>query len=164
MKKTPKKKLDKIELSPEERALFLEAFFNGSLLENCKEPKNIKDNVDEQELFLNAVKQGVKAVFKKDDTEKKETGDRNKKSPPKLDLHGVHAEDAVSLLLNFIDSEKQKGSKTLLVIHGKGTGVLKQVVWSTIEHMPTIDDYQVAPGKLGGAGAVLIKINRKRKR
>lgn len=49
----------------------------------------------------------------------------------------------------------------MLVVHGKGTGILRNAVWAILERHPLVNDFQVAPSRFGGEGALIVRINRK---
>lgn len=178
MRKDQKKNLKTLakELDAAERELFLNAFYQNELPVSGKESEDatkkrvgVREVVDESEseLFLRAVNEGVERAIAREKSALSSRADERRKYARKrdlidaeIDLHGMYAEDAVTALLRFIDREKERGSKTLLVVHGKGAGILKNAVWSIIDSHPHIDDHQVAPGKFGGQGAILVRINR----
>lgn len=168
------------ELDDNERELFLNAFYQSdfSLPEkyvqetapavSAKKQEKVDD--DDAQLFLDAIA-GISdsLVYAKERHEKPNTPSpkiAKKRSllDAKIDLHGLHAEQAVTYLLRFLDQELQKNSRTLLIVHGKGQGILKKAVWSIIETHPMVDDFQVAPGKFGGHGAILVRIGRRGRR
>lgn len=51
-----------------------------------------------------------------------------------LDIHGYDRYGSVALIKNFIDNQVRIGSKKLIIIHGKGSGVLKK---STHDYLKT---------------------------
>lgn len=179
MKKFKKEPPKKDALDTSERELFLNAFYQGEFLPENKYRKQPKANKEkearsvekldenERELFLRAVEQGLSRAFKIDDDKYVEPSPQRKRAKKRslvdaeIDLHGMFAADAVNALFRFIDHEKRKGSRTLLVVHGKGSGILKDAVWSYLSTNPLVEDFLSAPGKLGGAGAILVRLKRK---
>jgi DNA-nicking Smr family endonuclease len=174
---TPKKSSEEPEIDEEERELFLNAFFqNISLRDKITHneklpPSEKKAPIDEsdRELFLRAVNQGdffsrLETPTSKTPTRKTPLSQKRDNIDAHIDLHGLFAEEAVNRLLRFIANEKARGSRVLLVVHGKGSGVLKNAVWSIAETNAAVDDFQVAPGKHGGEGAIIMRINRKYRR
>ncbi|MCA9507547.1 MAG: Smr/MutS family protein [Myxococcales bacterium] len=171
------------DIDEEERELFLNAFFQNFSIKdkktspdttNSKKSPQTAEESDE-ELFLCAVNEGNFYSYEKklhSSLAQSKSPRRNKKDQrnkrdaidARIDLHGLYAEDAVERLLNFIYREKKRGSKILLVVHGKGTGVLKKAAWAVVETSDIVNDYQVAPSKYGGEGAIILKINQKFKR
>jgi DNA-nicking Smr family endonuclease len=167
-------------LDADERELFLNAYYQGGFVDREKFTEVIPDKQiiktaesledSERDLFIRAVNEGLErekvalppvALIKPPALKRAQ---KRSMIDARIDLHGMFVEDASLALLRFLDNEKRRGAKTLLIIHGKGSGALKQAVWSLIETHPYVSDYQAAPGKLGGAGAILVRINRNVKR
>lgn len=162
----------KFEISEDERELFLNAYYQGSIPkikdEVCEiknPPKKIKTdnfNDEDEELFKKAFAKGH--IENKDSKPKvdnrKSTKRRKKEVDARLDLHGLTSQEAEKKVFNFIYKCKQKGLRTVLVIHGKGSGVLMTLVYSIAQSHPHIEDYQSAYSKLGGSGALIIKIKK----
>jgi DNA mismatch repair protein MutS2 len=53
---------------------------------------------------------------------------------PSLDIHGFDRYGGVAMIKNFIDNESRIGIKKLIVVHGKGEGILRQ---ATHEYLKT---------------------------
>ena len=51
-----------------------------------------------------------------------------------IDIHGFDRYGGVAMIKNFIDNESKIGTKKLIVVHGKGEGILKQ---ATHEYLKT---------------------------
>lgn len=45
---------------------------------------------------------------------------------PHLDIHGYERYGAVAIVKNFIDNQVRIDTKKIVIIHGKGEGILKQ--------------------------------------
>lgn len=84
----------------------------------------------------------------------------------KLDLHGMTSEKAHYALIGFIERQAKLEKRRLLVITGKGSGILRDSLprWLSA---PGINNlilaFDVAQQKHGGAGAYYILLKRKRK-
>ena len=143
-------------MSKSDREMFLNAFYQGEM--PTKEHKNHKP-ISQEDIFLNEALYG-KIVLKKEDYEENSQIKSRKRSKYSvdsiIDLHGNFQVDAKKKLLNFIAISQQKGLKKLLVIHGKGSGALKGLVYELIKSHCDIIDYEKPPSKLGGQGAVII--------
>lgn len=85
---------------------------------------------------------------------------------PVLDLHGYTREEAHALLLATVERLHAEHAKSLLIITGKGTqneGVLRRKVPQWLDSpalSPFIRGYQAAPERLGGEGALMVRIKR----
>ena len=64
-----------------------------------------------------------------------------------VDLRGMNADEAEVVLERFLDTSAMANLKTLTVIHGKGTGVLRQAVQNALRR-----DRRVASFRLGRYG------------
>ncbi len=83
-----------------------------------------------------------------------------------LDLHGMTSEKAHRALVSFIQKHIKLESRRLLVITGKGSGILRSSLpdWLTAPNLSKeILAFDVAKQKHGGAGAYYILLKRKRK-
>jgi len=78
-----------------------------------------------------------------------------------LDLHGMLLETAIKQLDAFLRRSQTKGFFRVLVIHGKGSGVLKNGVRAYLQEHQSVTQWHIAPPKLGGEGAVLVELRRK---
>lgn len=70
-----------------------------------------------------------------------------------LDLRGDRVEEAESKLEAAI--AKAQDFDVLWIIHGKGTGRLRQGVHEFLSHHPQIQSFQLAPANEGGAGVTM---------
>ena len=86
-----------------------------------------------------------------------------------LDLHGYRLNTAKVILHNYIINAYEKKIRNILIITGKGrnnTGVLKKEVPLWLNDETLIDlliNYETAPNKFGGEGALLVRIKNKNK-
>ena len=97
----------------------------------------------------------------------------------RLDLHGMRQRDAHAQLRRFLKTAQAKGLKHVLVITGKGAdqtaaksfyeederGVLRQAVphWlSDPEFASLVVSFSQAPRRLGGEGALYVRLRRPR--
>lgn len=84
-----------------------------------------------------------------------------------LDLHGYICEHAYEKLGTFLEKAREQEKRCLLIITGKGSGVLKQAVISWISqdlYKAGVMAYKEAPQKLGGSGALLLILRKKSKK
>lgn len=69
-----------------------------------------------------------------------------------LDLHGCTREQAEALLHEFLRLAQERGCLTITVIHGHGTGALREQVRKLLDALPeVVIDYRPLPPK-DGAG------------
>ena len=72
-----------------------------------------------------------------------------------LDLRGQRAEDALEALDRYIDSAYLSGMPFVRIIHGKGTGKLRQAIRDALRHSPNVDRWQSGQENEGGDGVTV---------
>ncbi len=77
---------------------------------------------------------------------------------PELDLHGERASEASIEVYNYLSNMSASGEPCCRIIHGKGTGVLEQVVIEEIEDFACrgIIEVSFASRKYPGAAIVVV--------
>jgi DNA-nicking Smr family endonuclease len=83
----------------------------------------------------------------------------------RIDLHGLTAANAESRLKYFVETAAYDGCRCLLVITGKGEGVLRRHVPNWLKQKPLslyILALAEARPKDGGGGALYVLLRRKR--
>jgi DNA mismatch repair protein MutS2 len=74
---------------------------------------------------------------------------------PEIHLRGLRAEEVASQLHPALDAAVQAGLPSLRIVHGKGTGVLREVVVELLDRDPRVVSHR--PGRLGeGGGGVTV--------
>ena len=83
-------------------------------------------------------------------------------SPPmlstELDLRGMRAADAQVNLDEFLDHAIRDGVSKLRVIHGRGSGVLRNVVRDHLRYHRAVSDFGPEPRERGGNGATWVQM------
>ena len=75
-----------------------------------------------------------------------------------LDLRGQRAEEALDSLDRYLDAAYLAGLPFVRIIHGKGTGKLRQSVRETLSHHPHISSYEAGGDKEGGDGVTVARL------
>jgi DNA-nicking Smr family endonuclease len=74
-----------------------------------------------------------------------------------LDLHAFRATDVPELLPEYFSECQKRGILTVRVVHGKGTGTLREGVHRLLEKMPEVASWQWPAGaQSGGWGATWV--------
>ncbi len=76
-----------------------------------------------------------------------------------LDMRGERAEDALDILERYIDQAYLSGMPFVRVIHGKGTGRLREVVREALHANPYVKSFEEGKQNEGGAGVTVVKFN-----
>ena len=75
-----------------------------------------------------------------------------------LDLRGQRAEDALEALDRYLESAFLAGLPFVRIIHGKGTGKLRQAVREMLQSHPHITSWEAGQDKEGGEGVTVAKL------
>ncbi len=62
-----------------------------------------------------------------------------------LDLHTFSPKDVKDLVPDYLEACREKGILTVRVIHGKGTGQLRQFVHTILQRLPYVSNFYTAP-------------------
>lgn len=118
---------------------------------------------EERRLFLEAVTGRIFHGPIKDTPVSMQAAKKRKKNTvdARLDLHGLTREAANFRLRVFIERCVQLRKRRVLIIHGKGSGALREEVRQILAGSRDVILISDAPPKLGGDGAVLVEISVK---
>jgi len=78
--------------------------------------------------------------------------------PRELRLRGMTVEEALAELDKYLDDASLAGLQQVRIIHGKGTGVLREAVHSFLEEHPAVRSFQLADRAAGGEGATEVDL------
>jgi DNA mismatch repair protein MutS2 len=74
-----------------------------------------------------------------------------------IDLRGKPKEEAMLELEQFLDKALIRNIYQLRILHGKGTGVLRNAVWQVLKTYPGIKKYAFESNNMGGDGVTLVE-------
>lgn len=75
-----------------------------------------------------------------------------------LDLRGQRYEEALDIVDKYLDDAVLAGLQVVRIIHGKGTGALRQGVTEFLRKDSRVAKYQLADVKEGGAGVTVVEL------
>jgi DNA mismatch repair protein MutS2 len=75
-----------------------------------------------------------------------------------LDLRGQRADDALDELDRYLDAAYLAGMPFVRIIHGKGTGRLREVVRQALHQNPHVRSFESGGDKEGGDGVTVVKL------
>jgi DNA mismatch repair protein MutS2 len=76
-----------------------------------------------------------------------------------LDLRGRRAEEALDELARYLDAAYLAGLPYVRIIHGKGTGKLRQAVRESLSGHPQVNSFEPGGEKEGGEGVTVAKLS-----
>ena len=75
-----------------------------------------------------------------------------------LDVRGENVEDAIYLLEKFLDDAILSSLSVVRVIHGKGTGMLRNGLHAYLKKQPRVKTYRLGTFGEGDAGVTVIEL------
>lgn len=76
-----------------------------------------------------------------------------------LDLRGQHADDALHKLEQYLDNAYLAGLPFVRIIHGKGTGKLREAIRNYMNNYPQVSSLESGSEKEGGDGVTIAKLS-----
>ncbi len=73
-----------------------------------------------------------------------------------LDLRGERYEQALYRLRQYLDAALLSNHPMVTIIHGKGTGALRQGVKEVLAKHPQVDRFEYSPANAGGNGSTIV--------
>lgn len=75
-----------------------------------------------------------------------------------LDLHLFRPGDVKDLVPTYLDECRKRGIFEIRIIHGKGTGALRETVHALLRRTPGVESFRLAPAVAGGWGATVVTL------
>ena len=76
-----------------------------------------------------------------------------------IDLHTFHPRDIPSLIEDYVAECVRAGFATVRIIHGKGTGRLRQVIREALRNSAYVSSYEEGGEKEGGEGVTIAHLS-----
>jgi DNA mismatch repair protein MutS2 len=80
--------------------------------------------------------------------------------PIEIDMRGNRVDEIGPILDRYIQDAYLMGLPWVRIIHGKGTGALRQVVRELLRDNPAVAQYEPAGAKEGGEGATVARLRQ----
>jgi DNA-nicking Smr family endonuclease len=75
-----------------------------------------------------------------------------------LDLHPFHPRDLRTLIPDYLVECHKRGILAVRLIHGKGTGAVRDSVHALLRRSPLVESFRPAGADAGGWGATLVDL------
>lgn len=85
--------------------------------------------------------------------------DRQLKFKQEIDVRGMRVEEAVQAITYFIDDAIQFNAKQVRILHGTGTGALRQYLRQYLDTVAGVKRYRDEHVQFGGAGITIVELD-----
>ncbi len=86
------------------------------------------------------------------------TSNMNRRGGMELDIRGMMGDEGVMEVERFIDGALMSGLSQVIIIHGKGTGALREAVQSALRRMPGVRSFRQGAYGEGEAGVTVVEL------
>ena len=76
-----------------------------------------------------------------------------------IDVRGMRGDEAVNTVMHFIDDAILIGMSRVRILHGTGTGVLRQLIRQYLATVPNVAHYRDEHVQFGGAGITVVDLD-----
>ena len=78
---------------------------------------------------------------------------------PEIDVRGLRGDEALMKVAEFIDTAVMLNMKDLRILHGTGTGILRQIIRDYLNANPVVGHCGDEHVQMGGAGITVVKLD-----
>lgn len=75
-----------------------------------------------------------------------------------IDVRGMRGDEALQAVTYFIDDAIQVGASRVRILHGTGTGILRQLIRDYLKSVPGVRHFQDEHVQFGGAGITVVEL------
>ena len=76
-----------------------------------------------------------------------------------IDVRGMRGDEALNAITHFIDDATQVGVSRVRILHGTGTGILRQLIRQYLKTVPSVIDARDEHVQFGGAGITVVDLS-----
>jgi DNA-nicking Smr family endonuclease len=77
-----------------------------------------------------------------------------------LDLHTFAPRETADVVTAYLDACHERGIFSVRIVHGKGTGTLRETVHALLRHSPLVAGFRLGDETSGGWGATLVTLKK----
>lgn len=80
--------------------------------------------------------------------------------PAEMHFRGMRVEEALPLADKYLDDAMLAGLSQVRIVHGKGSGILREVIHELLKEHPHVEDFRLGHPKEGGAGVTVVTLRK----
>ncbi len=85
--------------------------------------------------------------------------ERKLRFKPEIDIRGKRANEAIDLIRDFIDDAIMVASPQITILHGKGNGILRQLIRDYLRTVDVVKTFRDDHPDRGGAGITIVELD-----
>ena len=85
--------------------------------------------------------------------------DRRQNFHQDIDIRGMRGDEAVNAVMHFLDDAILVGMSRVRILHGTGTGVLRQLIRQYVATVPNVSHFRDEHVQFGGAGITVVDLD-----
>ena len=78
---------------------------------------------------------------------------------PEIDIRGVRGEEAINMVIDFIDNALIVQHRNLRILHGKGNGILRELVRQYLATVDVVKSFRDEHVEFGGSGITVVEMD-----
>ena len=82
-------------------------------------------------------------------------------TPAELHLRRLTVDEAIYRLDSYLDAAFMDGHTTVRIVHGKGTGILREAIWKRLASHPLVRSHRLALPGQGDAGVTVVELEKR---
>ena len=118
----------------------------------------IKTNQKNLRLVDNKKKQPTPQKSVGGSVKKQVTSNMNRRGGMELDIRGMMTDEGVLEMERFIDSAQLSGISTVIIIHGKGTGLLRKAIHQRLKQLKYVKNFRLGTFGEGEDGVTIVSL------
>ena len=87
-----------------------------------------------------------------------EINDRKLNFKPRIDVRGMRAEEGLQKIQEFIDEAIMVDARELHILHGKGNGILRELIRAYLKSEPAVKKFRDEHVQFGGSGITIVEM------
>jgi len=88
----------------------------------------------------------------------REINDRKLNFKPRIDVRGMRAEEGIQKIQEFIDEAIMVEANELHILHGKGNGILRELIRAYLKSEPAVKKFRDEHVQFGGSGITIVDL------
>lgn len=121
-------------------------------LEYADQPKSAQPQTKQQQLMAKLASVPTSTVTRNTIDEHKRQFSHD------IDVRGMRGDEALDRIMHFIDDAILMGVSQVKILHGKGNGILRQLIRQYLKSVPNIVSFRDEDVRFGGAGITVAEL------